>query len=347
MVDFDSLEINVFSAAEPSRDLDEVRVLLAACDLDLEGDIRWFAAARGDHGLAGCAGLAGNTIKCVAVAAQYRGGNLSARLLEEAENLALRQGHAHLFLYTRPVNIPLFRKCGFYPLAQWDTVAALMENTPVGISHYCQNLARHYRPGERIGAVVMNANPFTLGHAYLAERAAAASDWLHIFVVREDASLFPYAERLEMVQRGVAHLDNVTVHPGSEYLISRATFPHYFLRDSHLVGQTHSAIDLLIFRNYLAPALGITQRFVGTEPYCPVTGQYNRDMRIWLEQPSRSPSPPIRVVEIPRKCQASGWAISASRVRALLKEGRLSSVGEIVPPSTLEFLTAFQRPECA
>ncbi|XBS71588.1 [citrate (pro-3S)-lyase] ligase [Acerihabitans sp. KWT182] len=340
--EFDVLPVN--GAPDGLR---EVRGLLEQSGLGMDADMDYFVVAHHGGRLAGCAGIAGNTIKCVAVAAGYRGDNLSARLVGEVENLAVRQGHSHLFLYTRPANIPLFKGCGFYPLAQWDQVAVLMENTPVGIRRYCRALAQYRRPGARIGAVVMNANPFTLGHGYLAEQAAAACHWLHIFVVREDVSLFSYAERLDMVRAGVAHIANATVHPGSDYLISRATFPGYFLRDSQLISQTYSAIDLLIFRDYIAPALGITHRFVGTEPYCPVTDQYNRDMRVWLEEPARSASPPVTVVEIPRKCHASGWAISASEVRALLKERRMSPIREIVPPSTFAFLTSHYRSECA
>ncbi len=181
----------------------------------------------------------------------------------------------------------------------------------------------------------------------MAEQAAAVSDWLHIFVVGEDVSLFPYAERLDMVRQGVAHLGNVTVHAGSDYLISRATFPGYFLRDAQLVSQTFSAIDLLIFRNHIAVPLGITHRFVGTEPFCPMTHQYNQDMYDWLEDPTRSPKPPVRVVEIERKRQDSGRAISASEVRALLKRGELARIRTIVPPTTFAYLHPPIQPEPA
>jgi [citrate (pro-3S)-lyase] ligase len=47
------------------------------------------------------------------------------------------------------------------------------------------------QPGRKIGAIVMNANPFTLGHRWLVEQAARQCDWLHLFVVKEDASCFP------------------------------------------------------------------------------------------------------------------------------------------------------------
>ncbi|WP_413730276.1 [citrate (pro-3S)-lyase] ligase [Sodalis sp. RH22] len=338
MYDRDPLDFSVLTVNHPRDNLADVRALLEASLLGMDADIARFVVARSGGRLVGCAGIAGNVIKCVAVAADYRGDNLSARLVGEVEQLAIRQGHFHLFLYTRPANIGVFRGCGFYPLAQTGQVAVLMENTPVGVRRYSHSLAQYYRPGAPIGAVVMNANPFTLGHRYLAEQAAAACAWVHIFVVREDVSLFPYAARLDMVRQGVAHLANVTVHDGSDYLISRATFPGYFLRDAGLVGKTYSAMDLLIFRHYIAPPLGITHRYVGTEPYCPVTHQYNHDMHEWLEDPDRAAQPPLRVVEIARACHAPGRAISASEVRALLSQRQMARIRDLVPPSTFAYL---------
>ena len=85
-------------------------------------------------------------------------------------------------------------------------------------------------------------------------------------VVREDCSLFAYAERKAMVEQGVAHLENVTVIDGSEYAISQTTFPTYFLKRLDDAADTQMLLDLDLFRRHIAPALGATVRFVGTEP---------------------------------------------------------------------------------
>ncbi len=81
--------------------------------------------------------------------------------------------------------------------------------------------------GDRVGAVVMNANPFTLGHQYLVETAAAACDVLHLFVVSEDLPR-PFAVRERLVKEGTAHLKNIVYHRTESYMISNATFPSYF-----------------------------------------------------------------------------------------------------------------------
>ena len=125
------------------------------------------------------------------------------------------------------------------------------------------------------------------------------------------------------VLKGTKDIPRLTVHRGSEYIISRATFPCYFIKEQSVINHCYTEIDLKIFRQYLAPALGVTHRFVGTEPYCTVTSQYNNDMRYWLETPTL-PAPPIELVEIDgcvsRRCRfpppgcASCWLKKISRL---------------------------------
>ena len=75
-------------AKHPER-LSQIRYLLADSGLGTDNDITLFVEARSGAQLVGCAGLAANVIKCVAVNEQLRGENLSARLLAEVENAAL------------------------------------------------------------------------------------------------------------------------------------------------------------------------------------------------------------------------------------------------------------------
>lgn len=315
----------------PER-VEPVRQFLVDSGLGMDRDIHWMVEARHGDELVGCAGLVANVIKCVAVSERLRGENLSARLLSEVQNLALSHGHFHLFLCTRPCNRQRFQRSGFWPVAQSGDNAILMENTHGGIQRYCRSLTAFRKPGTRIGAIVMNANPFTKGHRYLVEQAARSCDWLHVFVVREDASFIPFTDRLAMVQSGVAGLPNVIVHPGSEYVISRATFPAYFLKDTEKVQRAWSEIDVLIFRDDIAPALGITHRFIGSEPFCEITRQYNQTLHELLHGH-------ITVVELPR-VKAAGQAISASEVRRLIKAKQFACLQEIVPETTFTHLVA-------
>lgn len=179
------------------------------------------------------------------------------------------------------------------------------------------------------GVVVMNCNPFTLGHRYLIEQAAKQVERLFVMVVREDCSLFAYTERKAMVEQGVAHLKNVTVIDGSEYAISQATFPTYFLKRLDDAADTQMLLDLDLFRRHIAPALGATVRFVGTEPTDRLTRRYNQLMHEVLAD-----------VRETARLEKKGNAVSASRVRKAMEQGDMSKIRQLVPPTTLPYIIA-------
>ncbi len=179
------------------------------------------------------------------------------------------------------------------------------------------------------GCIVMNCNPFTLGHRYLIEQAAKQVERLYVMVVKEDCSLFAYTERKAMVEQGVADIENVNVIDGSDYAISRATFPTYFLKRLDDAADTQMLLDLDLFRRHIAPALGATVRFVGTEPTDQLTRRYNQLMHEALKD----------VREINR-LEKDGNAVSASRVRKAMEEGDMNTIRQLVPPTTLPYIIA-------
>ena len=181
----------------------------------------------------------------------------------------------------------------------------------------------------RGGVVVMNCNPFTLGHRYLIEQAAKQVERLYVMVVREDCSLFAYTERKAMVEQGVADIENVSVIDGSDYAISRATFPTYFLKRLDDAADTQMLLDLDLFRRHIAPALGATVRFVGTEPTDKLTRRYNQLMHEALKD----------VCETAR-LEKDGNAVSASRIRKAMEEGDMNTIRQLVPPTTLPYIIA-------
>lgn len=181
----------------------------------------------------------------------------------------------------------------------------------------------------RGGVVVMNCNPFTLGHRYLIEQAAKQVERLYVMVVKEDCSLFAYTERKAMVEQGVADIENVTVIDGSNYAISRATFPTYFLKRLDDAADTQMLLDLDLFRRHIAPALGATVRFVGTEPTDQLTRRYNQLMHEALKD--------VRETD---RLEKDGNAVSASRVRKAMEEGDMNTIRQLVPPTTLPYIIA-------
>nr|WP_286037829.1 [citrate (pro-3S)-lyase] ligase [Enterobacter cloacae] len=313
-----------------------VMTFLQEAGLSLERDCEIAVCAEWQGVLVGCGALAGNVLKCIAVSPTLQGEGLSLKLLTEMLTLAYELNRSELFLFTKPENRVLFSGAGFWPIAQAGERAVLMENSSERLARFCRQLALYRQPGKRIGAIVMNANPFTLGHRYLIEQAAAQCDWLHLFVVKEDASFFSYTDRWALMEQGIAGIDNVTLHPGSAYLISRATFPGYFLKEQGVVDDCHCQIDLQLFREHLAPALGVTHRFVGNEPFCPLTSAYNQRMHDILGDPNRRGSA-IKVVEVARM-EKNGAPVSASRVRKLYAKRDWQAIRALVPAGTLAFL---------
>lgn len=198
------------------------------------------------------------------------------------------------------------------------------------LKQYCDRLPKQ-KGYESIGAIVMNCNPFTLGHRFLIEQALQYTDLLYLFVVEEDVSEFSFEERFGMVQAGIADLKNVIPVPSGRFILSRESFRSYFEKEQ-LRGLTVDASkDLYIFTEYIVKKLGIQKRFVGEEPFDTVTRQYNLQMKKILGEAG------IEVIEIPRKL-AGDEIISASKVRKYLADGDEDNIKELVPQSTLEYL---------
>ena len=291
-------------------------------------DMHYYAAITDDDGemIAG-GGLKGNVIKCVAVDDAHKGEAIANTLISHLIAHANEEGHSNVKLFTKPKNRQLFESLSFRLLAEAPE-AILMETGIGGIGNTVEALKKIKDNGER-GVVVMNCNPFTLGHRYLIDQAAKQVERLYVMVVKEDCSLFAYTERKAMVEQGVADIENVNVIDGSDYAISRATFPTYFLKRLDDAADTQMLLDLDLFRRHIAPALGATVRFVGTEPTDQLTRRYNQLMHETLKD--------VREID---RLEKDGNAVSASRVRRAMEEGDMNTIRQLVPPTTLPYIIA-------
>lgn len=336
-----------------------VEAFLAANGLRLAPLDRYVVVTRdedGDEILAG-GGLDGNVIKCVAVSESARSEGLMNILVSRLIVIAREEGRESVKAFTKPENEGIFKSLGFALIASSPN-AILMENGRGGLPEYRKYLESLARPG-RNGAIVMNANPFTKGHRYLVEQAASQVDNLYVIVVKEDRSRFPYVERKAMIEAGCAGLDNVVVCEGSDYAISAATFPTYFLKKLDDATDTQIALDLDLFVNHIAKPLGVTVRFAGSEPEDALTRRYNELMAEILpgtsvavvrqdHQPDselvegsavRQARRPIDFVEIPR-LEQNGNPISATSLRRALDKGNLKEAMEYIPESSIPYLVA-------
>lgn len=314
-----------------------------------------------DEILAG-GGLDGNVIKCVAVSESARSEGLMNILISRLISLSREDGCECVKAFTKPENVGIFKSLGFSLLAGSPN-AVLMENGRGGLPEYERYLRSLARPG-RNGAIVMNANPFTKGHRWLIGQAASKVDNLYVIVVKEDRSRFPYAERKAMIEAGCAGIHNVVVCEGSDYAISAATFPTYFLKRLDDATDTQIALDLDLFVNHIAAPLGVTVRFAGSEPEDALTRRYNELMAETFSPVAVRRSPvaepveahrrpemsdeamslrqaqrPIHFVEIPR-LEENAKPISASALRRALDTGDLGAAIEYAHPASVPYLIA-------
>ncbi len=310
---------------------ERVRRFLAALDLRLDNTLDGYFAVLYGEEIVGGAGYGGNVVKCVGVHPHHRGEGLMAALLSRVLNRLREQGARNIFLFTKPDNEAQFRDLSFWRVEATDKVL-LMETDKTAFPAFLRGL-NALRGGGGTGAVIMNCNPFTLGHLYLAEQAACACARLLVFVVEEDVSVFPFATRYRLVKEGLSHLPNVTVLSGGPYIVSRATFPTYFLPGDSEAAAAHTLLDATLFGRHIAPAAGITVRYVGDEPFSAVTRRYNETLRQTL------PAYGVELRILPRR-EIGGAAVSASRVRALLGGGRTEQALALVPECTARYLAS-------
>lgn len=315
--------IEIYVHPMPERQKEAYLRLLETCGLRDEGDADITALMTEDDVLVACGALAGHTVKQLAVSPDAEGQGAMAAVLSALITEAFARGVQRLFLCTKPGNLRMFSSMGFYPVVETKD-AVLLENRRGGIEDFLASIPKY----EGVcGAVVCNCDPFTLGHRHLIEYAAANCDNLYVFAVSEKGSMFSPEERLDMIRRGTADLGNCHVFESDMYLISRATFPAYFIRDEEHAELVRSDLDIELFCGRIAPALNISIRFAGEEPFSPVTRAYNERMKELL------PAHGIRFEEIPR---LSG--ISAGEVRRLIGSGDTDAVRKMVPESTYEYI---------
>ena len=359
---------------------DKIKRFLEANGLRMESLESYYVMEDSSGVVVAGAGLSGDVLKCLAVAPEVRSEGLLVPLVSRIMSEHARPSFK---VFTKPEYQALFESLGFRLLAS-APLAVLMEKGH-GLEDYCAYL-RSFRRSGRIGVVVMNANPFTLGHRYLLEQAASQVDHLFVIPVKEDVSMFSYEERRAMICAGIASChaepvsagpaaegiyfsgrgpknqipsaianpshdsncvdegpsanenyfspaiatpsrrEGITVLEGSDYVISAATFPTYFLKDLSTAAETQMRLDVDLYDKWIAPALGATVRFVGSEPLDALTNRYNQ----LITNPT--------LVE---RLSIHSEVVSASRVRPALEKGCFPEAASLCPASTHAYLLGY------
>jgi len=289
----------------------------------------------------------GRILKYVAVAPKFRDSTAFALIVTHLTEKLLKI-YKHTFVFTRPENSVRFRGLGFTEIASAPPLFSVLEFGFESVKNYQEYLKTLKRPTktDAVAALVVNCNPFTNGHKYLIEKAAAENELVYLFVVEEDLSAFPFLIRWELIRKEIAHLENVVMVRGGMYIVSGSIFPAYFLKNETIsdVMQKQAECDVRIFANYVVPVLDIKRRYIGTEKYCLTTAAYNQAMKNIL------PEVGVEVIEVMRMVATTATSklpifISASNIRQAIKMDKLSDVMEFLPDSTRDFLLSEESKE--
>jgi [citrate (pro-3S)-lyase] ligase len=360
-------------------ELERLRDFLGRAGISYDEGVEHSVLLEDDGCIVACGSCRSNVIECLAVDESRRGENLLGTVFSHLVGWLMGQGHARWFCFTKPQNRPFIESLGMWCVAQTDQ-AVMLESRRDGLAGYLRRVQKETigqlaekgmeaAGGKCVGAIVANCNPLTLGHMHLIETAADQVDLLHVFVLAAEQEFMPAADRLALVRQATADMPNVAVHSGGDYLVSPATFPTYFHKDEAAGLAANCKLDVELFAHHVAPMLGITKRFVGTEPTCGITRQYNECMQELLPQAG------IELEVVPRLEVGAGPAgtrhsdqascagenlpgcdspaalspddataettsipVSASAVRALVKTGNLAAAAPLLPECTLRYL---------
>ena len=203
-------EINL----ENPREVEEVRSFLADFDLDYHGDVDYtMVLYDDDHKIIGTGSLLKNVFGNIAVREAHQGEGLTAVIVSQLLREASSHGYYHYFLFTKPSRVAQFSGLGFKEVARVENLAVLLEMGIGSVESFAAELAGQAAelPTGRRAVLVMNCNPFTLGHQAVVEKASRENDVVIVLVVSEDQSCFPFETRIRLVRDGLKEYGNVVV----------------------------------------------------------------------------------------------------------------------------------------
>lgn len=218
-----------------------------------------------------------NLIKFFYIDKEYQGEGLAIELINSALEDIISKGYRTYFVFTKAKNENIFTSLSMDVIEKTEDVV-LLEGGFFKYADWIQNIKKDLDKDE-YSAIVMNANPLTLGHEYLVDKALEEARDLIIFVLEEDASYFSAKDRYEIVKNHYHNNDRVHVYKSGPYIISRATFPTYFLKKDTDKLKVYTELDAKIFAKRIAKDLNIKKRYFGTEPIDKVTEKYNEMMK--------------------------------------------------------------------
>ena len=186
------MEIRLLSL---KRDQPMIAAFYARVGIRLDRGVTALYGAFEGETLLALGGIAGSAIRSLAVEPSHQGEGILPALVSHLYQTMKDDGVSNVFVVTKPQYSPLFSSLCFNELAQ-TADAVLLESSNRAFSRYLASLPK------ADGAIVMNADPFTLGHRYLVETASKRCVNLNVFVLSSEASHVPAGVRVRRSPRG-------------------------------------------------------------------------------------------------------------------------------------------------
>lgn len=300
---------------------------LSQHNLEYEYDIDYSILVYDDDVLVATGSIASDIMKCFLVIKEYQGKNITTLMFKHlVDELYARNIH-HFFVFTLPCNEDIFLYLNMKRIVK--TMNTVVLESGDHIHDVLARLKANYDVSDNKKAcVIINANPMTNGHLYLIETAAKENKEVLVFVVSEDLSSFPFSDRFKIIKKATAHLPNITVLPTLTYLVSKLTFPKYFLKEDQLIQDEQTLVDVLVYKEYYAKIFNINKRYVGDEPFSVNTSKYNKVLKDYLGNN----------IKIIKRLEANNKAISASQIRKFMKANKIGKIQSLVPDATYQYL---------
>ncbi len=277
--------------------------------------------------IVGTVSLANNVIMLLAVDKKMQGENLAVTLINHAIT-KLREDKIYGYkVFTKCDYAPLFENMGFRTLVKTENFVALEGgecNIQKSVDAIVTKVSMELGGIESdTASIVINGNPFTEGHLQLCEYALKKHKRLILFVLEEDVSEFSFKERFSLAFLATRpYFDRISVVPSTEYIVSKSTFPDYFLKNADKSTEAYAEYDALIFKNYFMQKLGICKRYFGSEK--------TEYMQIYNDVMHRVLGEQMEVVD---RFLIDGEEISAKTFRQLIKENQIEKALQLIPVS--------------
>jgi [citrate (pro-3S)-lyase] ligase len=309
-------------------EMDDVKNLLIQNDLYFDDNVTQTVGIYDQDVMIATGSLDSNVIKMIAVNPIHQGENLTTLILSHLMSILNDKGVQKYFLFTTQKSKAFFLNYNFSLVYENSSVVMLENKFDTIVERLTRLKSSLTLNRGTTAAIVMNCNPVTLGHLYLIEKCSTQNDNVLIFLVEENRSVFPYNIRFELLKKSIKKLKNVHILPSTQYIISTATFPTYFLKETSERSYAYMDLDISIFKQYFIPIFSIDFRYVGSEPLDPATNAYNEAMKRILKDK-------LVIIERLRNKQN---VVSASLIRKLAIEKKYDMIKLYTPAPTYKFL---------